>query len=62
MTRNVGKIDRIVRLGLGALLLLLAVFGMIGIWGYIGVILLATGFVSFCPMYRLIGLRTCQDC
>ncbi len=62
MTRNIGQIDRIARLVLGALLILLAAFGMIGLWGYLGVIFVGTSLVSFCPIYRALGLKTCQDC
>jgi len=62
MTRNIASWDRIARLVLGALLVLLAATGTIGIWGYLGVIFLATAFVNFCPIYRILGLSTCQDC
>lgn len=27
--------------------------------GWIGVIPLATGLVGFCPLYRVLGIRTC---
>jgi hypothetical protein len=33
--------------------------GTIGVWGWIGVVPLATGFMSFCPLYTLIGMNTC---
>lgn len=59
MTRNMGTTDRAIRFILGALLVILALTGAIGAWGWIGVILLATAFVSFCPAYRLLGMNTC---
>ncbi|MEP1537819.1 MAG: DUF2892 domain-containing protein [Paracoccaceae bacterium] len=62
MTRNLANWDRIARFVLGALLILLAVTGSIGVWGYIGAIFIGTAFVSFCPIYRIFGLKTCQDC
>ncbi|MEO9821940.1 MAG: DUF2892 domain-containing protein [Paracoccaceae bacterium] len=62
MTRNLANWDRIARFVLGALLILLAVTGSIGVWGYIGAIFVGTAFVSFCPIYRIFGLKTCQDC
>ena len=62
MTRNLGQIDRIARFVIGALLIVLAAMGTIGIWGYVGVILVGTAFVSFCPIYKVIGLKTCKDC
>ncbi|MEP1961497.1 DUF2892 domain-containing protein [Tateyamaria sp.] len=62
MTRNLANWDRIARLVLGGLLVLLAITGTMGVWGYLGVILVGTAFVSFCPVYRIFGLKTCQDC
>lgn len=62
MTRNLGQFDRIARFILGALLVLLALTGTIGPWGYLGLILLGTAFVNFCPIYKVLGLKTCQDC
>ena len=62
MTRNLGQFDRIARLVLGALLVIPALTGTIGIWGYLGLVLVGTGFVNFCPIYKVLGLKTCQDC
>ena len=62
MTRNLGQIDRIARLVLGTLLIVLAAFGTIGAWGFLGIIFVGTAFVNFCPIYRVFGLKTCQDC
>ncbi len=62
MTRNLGQIDRIARFILGTILILMAAMGMIGAWGYLGVIFAATSLISFCPIYRIFGLKTCQDC
>jgi O-antigen ligase len=56
---NVGSTDRLARIGVGALLIVLALTGVIGAWGWIGVVPLATGFLRFCPAYRLIGVNTC---
>ena len=62
MTRNLGQLDRIARFIIGALLIVLAVVGTIGVWGFVGAILVGTAFVNFCPIYRVLGLKTCQDC
>lgn len=62
MTRNLGQLDRLARFVLGALLIVLAAMGTIGIWGYLGLIFVGTAFVNFCPIYRVLGLKTCQDC
>jgi hypothetical protein len=59
MKTNVGGIDRLLRLVAGAVLVVLAAMSVIGPWGYIGVVLIATGLIKFCPVYPLLGLNTC---
>jgi hypothetical protein len=59
MTINVGTVDRTIRIVAGLLLIALAATGTIGAWGYIGVLLLATGFMRTCPAYSLLGVNTC---
>jgi len=55
---NTGLIDRSLRLALGAFLLILAITGVIGPWGWIGLIPLLTGLFGWCPLYQLAGIRT----
>lgn len=62
LSQNVGSTDKVARLVVGALLIVLAITGVIGIWGWLGLILVGTAFMSFCPIYRVFGLKTCQDC
>ena len=45
---------------LGLLLIVLAAKGLIGFWGYIGVVPLLTGVVGNCPAYTLFGVSTCS--
>jgi ABC-type branched-subunit amino acid transport system permease subunit len=59
MTSNVGGIDRVLRIVAGLALIALAATGVIGAWGYVGVVVLATGVFSFCGAYTLLGLNTC---
>lgn len=61
MTTNVGTIDRIARLILGGALVLLALTGTIGIWGWLGLIFIGTAFLKFCPIYKVLGMKTCSD-
>ena len=58
MTRNVGGIDKVLRIAVGILLIVLALTGTIGAWGWIGVLPLATGLFNFCPAYKLLGMNT----
>lgn len=60
MTKNVGQIDKILRIGVGLLLIVLALTHVVGWWGYIGVVPLLTGFVGNCPAYSLLGVNTCK--
>lgn len=59
MKTNVGGIDRIARIVVGALLILLALLGTIGAWGWIGIVPLATGLLKTCPLYSILGMNTC---
>ena len=60
MKINVGTVDRVVRIGAGVALVGLAVAGMIGPWGYIGIVPILTGFLRVCPAYSLMGINTCS--
>jgi len=62
LTANVGTADRIARIVLGLALIALTLSGTIGIWGWIGVVPLATAFMKFCPLYTVLGIKTCTDC
>ena len=59
MSPNVGGADRIVRIAAGVALIALAATGTVGVWGYIGIVPLATGLMGWCPAYSLLGLNTC---
>lgn len=59
LARNIGNFDRLARLVLGALLIVLAITGTIGIWGYLGAIFVGTALINFCPIYRIVGFKTC---
>lgn len=59
MKANVGTIDRAVRITAGLTLIALAATGTIGLWGWLGVIPLATGTFRFCPAYLPFGMSTC---
>ena len=59
MTRNIGGIDKALRLGLGLLLIGLGLFGPLGWWGAIGLVPLATGLLGTCPLYGVLGVSTC---
>ncbi|MDX1785683.1 MAG: DUF2892 domain-containing protein [Roseovarius sp.] len=62
MSKNVGSIDRIVRVVVGVALLV--AFFMMPEAGYrwvllIGIVPLITGLMGSCPAYSLLGISTC---
>jgi hypothetical protein len=61
MIRNLGIIDRVIRVTAGAALFALALTSVIGAWGYLGVIPLLTGALGNCPAYSLLGISTCSS-
>jgi hypothetical protein len=61
MNKNVGGIDRILRIIAGIVLIALAVTGTVGVWGYVGVVPLLTGVIGWCPAYLPLGIKTCKS-
>ena len=60
MKSNVGSIDRILRITLGLVLIVLAATGTVGWWGWLGIVPLATGLIGWCPPYAIFGLSSCK--
>ena len=60
MNKNVGGVDKILRIVVGLILISLVFVGPKTPWGWIGVIPLATGLINFCPLYTLLGMNTCS--
>ncbi|WP_300552450.1 DUF2892 domain-containing protein [Limnohabitans sp. Rim8] len=61
MTKNIGDIERIIRIVGGLVLIALAATGTVGIWGWLGLVPLATGLTGWCPPYSLLGINTCKN-
>lgn len=55
---NIGSLDRMLRIVIGLVLIALVFVGPKTPWGWIGLVPLLTAFVSFCPLYTLIGVNT----
>lgn len=59
MKANEGNVDRALRVLAGIVLIALAITGAIGIWGWSGIVPLATGLMGWCPLYTMLGINTC---
>jgi len=58
MSSNEASWDRLLRVVAGLVLIALTVGGMIGIWGWLGLVLIVTGAIGWCPIYAVLGLKT----
>ncbi|MCA9838028.1 MAG: DUF2892 domain-containing protein [Trueperaceae bacterium] len=64
MKLNEGKLDRIIRFVLGLLLIVLWPFGFTQgtfavVLAVVGAVLVATSLAGFCPLYAVLGIKTC---
>jgi len=57
MTKNVGNIDRVIRIILGVSIMALGIYHQSWL-GLVGIVPLFTAFISWCPVYSLIGVST----
>jgi len=65
MERNEGKMDRLLRIVLGIVLIALWAlrdFSYELVVLLIGLIALITGLTGFCTIYKLLGINTCKEC
>ena len=55
---NTGKIDRIIRIVVGAVLIGNVFTGLQTPIGWLGIILVVTGLFGVCPLYSILGINT----
>ncbi|MGJ8596268.1 YgaP family membrane protein [Sulfitobacter sp.] len=69
MTSNVGTIDRVFRLVLGIVLLAAPFISGMALFAsstatiisiILGLVMVGTSAMKFCPLYRIFGIRTCK--
>ncbi len=69
MSANVGSIDRVLRIVLGLVLIALPFVSNMALFAsgtatviavVVGLVLIATSAMRFCPLYRIFGIRTCK--
>jgi len=57
---NEGTIDRVLRVIVGLALIAIVFIGPQTPWGWVGLVPLLTGLVGTCPLYSVLGIRTCK--
>ncbi len=60
MNKNVGGIDRGIRIVAGVAAIGAGLYFQ-SWWGAIGLVLIATALMSWCPPYALLGINTCKS-
>lgn len=69
MTRNIGKVDLVIRVLLGLCLIFAPLMNIPALWSSaaaaygsiaIGAVLMATAALGFCPLYRILGISSCK--
>lgn len=65
MKKNMGSIDKAIRIFVAAVIAVLYVAHVISgtlaiVLGIVAVIFVITSFMNFCPLYVLLGINTCK--
>ena len=68
LERNVGRLDQLLRIGIGAVLIYISLIDTSliedplssGILAFIGIGNLVVGLIRICPLYPLVGINTCR--
>lgn len=60
MKKNIGTVERVIRVVVGIGILSLAFVGEETPWAYLGILPLLTGLVGWCPPYAVLGISTCK--
>ncbi|NOY63170.1 MAG: DUF2892 domain-containing protein [Gammaproteobacteria bacterium] len=60
MQKNVGGIDKGLRIVVGLAVIGAGVYFQ-SLWGIVGLVLIATALMGWCPPYALLGISTCKD-
>jgi amino acid transporter len=58
LKNNIGKIDRIIRIVVGIILVGNVFYALQNPIGWLGVILIVTGIAGICPLYSILGINT----
>lgn len=59
MKKNVGKVDKTIRIVVGIVIILIGILAR-SWWGIIGILPIITAIIGWCPPYQLLGISTCK--
>lgn len=62
MEKNIGTVDKVIRVVVGLVLIALVFFDPQTPWGWLGVPVILIALVGICPLYKIIGMNTCKTC
>ncbi len=57
--KNVGNLDSIIRVTLGSIILIAGI-AFENWFGLLGLVFIITGGLSWCPIYKWFGIKTCK--
>lgn len=60
MKKNIGKIDKTLRVLIGIAIILFGASNN-SVWGVMGIIPIITTQIGICPLYSLLGISTCLN-
>jgi hypothetical protein len=61
MSRNIGSMDRVIRIVVGLAILSLYFVGPKSVWALIGIVPILTALIGWCPPYAILGINTCKS-
>lgn len=62
MEKNIGSIDKAIRIVVGLVLIALVFVGPQTAIGWIGVPVILIALFGWCPLYKVIGFSSCKKC
>lgn len=57
--KNVSNTDAVLRVIIGMIILFVGLYYN-SLWGFVGIIFVGSGVLSFCPVYRIFNFQTCS--
>lgn len=62
MEKNIGNLDKTIRILVGLVLIALVFVGPQTVWGWLGVPVILIALFGWCPLYKVLGVSTCKRC